>query len=37
VAEKIVGAEYASALVEENPGAIVRGEPIPYCPRPVLD
>ncbi len=37
VAEKIVGAEYADALVEGNPGAIVRGMPLPYCPRPVLD
>jgi protein-tyrosine phosphatase len=37
VAEKIVGAEYAAALVEDNPGAIVKGMPIPYCPRPVLD
>jgi protein-tyrosine phosphatase len=37
VAEKIVGAEYAEALVEGNPGAIVNGMPIPYCPRPVLD
>ena len=37
VAEKIVGAEYATALVEGNPGAIVKGMPIPYCPRPVLD
>jgi protein-tyrosine phosphatase len=37
VAEKIVGGEYADALVEGNPGAIVRGLPIPYCPRPVLD
>jgi protein-tyrosine phosphatase len=37
VAEKIVGAEYANALVEGNPGAIVKGMPIPYCPRPVLD
>ncbi len=37
VAEKIVGAEYAEALVEGNPGAIVKGMPIPYCPRPVLD
>ena len=36
VAEKIVGAEYAGALVEENPRAIVKGKPIPYCPRPVL-
>lgn len=37
VAEKIVGAEYAEALVGGNPGAIVQGMPIPYCPRPVLD
>ena len=37
VAEIIVGAEYAEALVEGNPGAIVKGMPIPYCPRPVLD
>jgi len=37
VAERIVGAEYADALVEGNPGAIVKGMPIPYCPRPVLD
>jgi len=37
VAEKIVGTEYADALVEGNPGAIVQGTPIPFCPRPVLD
>jgi protein-tyrosine phosphatase len=37
VAERLVGAEYAAALVEGNPGAIVKGVPIPYCPRPVLD
>jgi protein-tyrosine phosphatase len=37
VAQKIVGAEYADALVEGNPGAIVLGAPIPFCPRPVLD
>jgi protein-tyrosine phosphatase len=37
VAERVVGAEYAEALVEHNPGAIVKGMPIPYCPRPVLD
>jgi protein-tyrosine phosphatase len=37
VAEEIVGAEYAHALVEANPGAIVNGNPIPYSPRPVLD
>jgi len=37
VAAKIVGQEYADALVDGNPGAIVNGQPIPYCPRPVLD
>lgn len=37
VAEKIVGAEYAEAMVEENPGAIVKGMPIPFAPRPILD
>jgi hypothetical protein len=37
VAEKIVGAEYADALVEGNPGAIVNGQPIPYSPKPVMD
>jgi protein-tyrosine phosphatase len=37
VAEKIAGAEYAEALVVDNPGAIVKGQSIPYCPRPVLD
>ena len=37
VAAKIVGTEYAAALVEGNPGAIVEGMPIPYCPRPVMD
>ena len=37
VAEKIVGAEYADALVQGNPGAIVKGVPIPFCPRPVFD
>jgi protein-tyrosine phosphatase len=37
VAEEIVGAEYADALVEGNPGAIVAGKPIPYCPKPVMD
>ena len=37
VAEKIVGPEYAEALVEGNPGAIVQGMPIPFCPRPVVD
>jgi protein-tyrosine phosphatase len=37
VAAQIVGEEYAGALVDGNPGAIVKGQPIPYCPRPVLD
>ena len=37
VAEEIVGAEYALALVEGNPGAIVNGQPIPYSPKPVMD
>ena len=36
VAERLAGATYAEALVESNPGAIVNGTPIPYCPRPVL-
>ena len=37
VAERFVGPEYAEALVEGNPGAIIKGIPIPYCPRPVPD
>ncbi len=37
VAEQIVGAEYAQALVDGNPGAVVAGKPIPYLPRPALD
>jgi protein-tyrosine phosphatase len=37
VAEEIVGAEYAQALVEDNPGAIVNGQPIPYSPKPAMD
>ena len=37
VAAKIVGSEYADALVVGNPAAIVKGIPIPFCPRPVLD
>ena len=37
VAEKIVGPEYAEALVQGNPGAIVNGLPIPYCPKPVME
>ena len=37
LAERIVGAEYAHALVEGNPAAIVNGQPIPYSPKPVMD
>jgi len=37
LAAKIAGAECAEALVSGNPGAIVKGLPIPYCPRPVVD
>ncbi|MFZ3342804.1 MAG: CpsB/CapC family capsule biosynthesis tyrosine phosphatase [Terriglobales bacterium] len=36
-AAQIVGTEYAEALVEGNPSAIVKGQPIPFCPRPVMD
>jgi protein-tyrosine phosphatase len=36
-AAEIVGEEYAEALVEGNPGAIVAGSPIPYCPKPVME
>ena len=37
VAAEIVGTECAEAMVEGNPGAIVKGLPVPYCPRPVMD
>ncbi|PYX34063.1 MAG: exopolysaccharide biosynthesis protein [Acidobacteria bacterium] len=37
IAVRIVGTEYAHALVESNPAAVVAGQPIPYSPRPVLD
>lgn len=37
VVAKLAGAEQAQALVEDNPGAVVSGQPIPYCPRPVMD
>jgi protein-tyrosine phosphatase len=37
LAAEVVGAECAQAMVEGNPGAIIRGEPVPYCPRPVMD
>jgi protein-tyrosine phosphatase len=37
IAAEIVGDEYADALVEGNPGAVVQGKPIPFFPRPVFD
>ena len=37
LAAQIAGSEYAQALIESNPAAVVGGQPIPYCPRPVLD
>ena len=37
VVEEVMGAEYAEALVEKNPAAIVSGQPIPYAPRPATD
>ena len=37
VVAEIAGAEYARALVEDNPGAVVLGQPIPFSPRPVSD
>jgi len=37
VAAQIAGTEYAQALVEANPAAVVRGEPIPFSPKPVMD
>jgi protein-tyrosine phosphatase len=37
VAETIVGVEYADALVDGNPAAVVAGLPIPHNPRPVFD
>ena len=37
VAAEMVGAECAEVLVVGNPGAIIEGEPVPYCPRPVMD
>ena len=37
VTSRIAGSEYAQALVESNPAAVVAGQPIPYSPRPVLD
>jgi protein-tyrosine phosphatase len=35
-ATAICGAEIANALVEENPRAVVSGQPLPYSPRPAL-
>ena len=37
VAAEIAGADYARALVEDNPGAVIKGQPIPFAPRPVVD
>ena len=37
IAARLAGEEYAQALVEGKPGAVVGGKPIPYCPRPVMD
>jgi protein-tyrosine phosphatase len=36
VAAGICGAEIANALVEENPRAILSGQPLPYSPKPAL-
>lgn len=36
VAAEIAGEEVAQALVEGNPGAIVRSQPLPYFPRPLM-
>jgi protein-tyrosine phosphatase len=36
VAGTICGKEVAEALVEQNPLAIVQGQPLPYSPKPVL-
>jgi protein-tyrosine phosphatase len=35
-AAEICGAEVADALVEANPAAIIRSQPLPYFPRPVI-
>jgi protein-tyrosine phosphatase len=37
VAAELIGADYARALVEGNPAAVIAGQPIPYSPRPVMD
>lgn len=36
-AAKIVGSQYARALVEDNPEAVMRGQLIPFAPKPVMD
>jgi protein-tyrosine phosphatase len=36
VVAEICGAEIANALVEENPHAILSGQPLPYSPKPAL-
>lgn len=33
---EMVGAEVAAALVEDNPQAVVAGQPLPYLPKPVF-
>ena len=33
---ELCGADVARALVEENPGAVVRGQVLPYFPQPVM-
>ena len=35
IAAGLVGPDYAQVLVDSNPGAVVKGQPLPYCPRPV--
>jgi protein-tyrosine phosphatase len=35
-AEEICGKEVARALVEDNPRAIINGQPLPYCPSPAM-
>ncbi len=35
-AAEICGAEIARALVEQNPLAVVNGQPLPYFPKPVM-
>jgi protein-tyrosine phosphatase len=37
VAAEIAGTECAGALVEGNPGAIVKGQAVPFCPRVVME